>query len=159
MTFDKNEHLTVKEAAALVGKSESTIKRFVRENKGNKKYFKHEKLPTGHKKIYISKAFLELSFNSSKSTAKDKSEPLTKESKSTANQQFVDYLLSELEKKNEQLKEKDEKIQSLLDKQMDNVDKLLQLQDQAQKLQAMQNQKQLEEDTTKPKRGIWPFRR
>lgn len=146
MTFDRNEYVTVKEAVGFVGKSESTIKRFVRENKGRKNYFKYETLPTGMEKIYISKSFLELSFNGQKSTVNEKNEPLNK---NNGNQQFVDYLLSELDRKNEQLKEKEERIQSLMEKQMGNVEKLLQLQDQAQKLQAMYSQKQLDEVVAK----------
>ena len=154
MTFDRNEYLTVKEAAGLTSKSESTIKRFVNENKGNKKYFKFEELPTGHKKIYISKAFLMVSFEK-KSTPNTKSDSLKTDSKDSVNQPFVDYLLSQLAQKEEQLRAKDQRIEALMDKQMDNVDKLLVLQDQAQQLQSQQlqsQQKQIEDDSSKKKR-------
>jgi len=162
MTINTNEHLTVKEAAALFKKSESTIKRLVRDNKGKKKYFKYEKLPTGHKKIYISKAFLELTFNAQKTTPKDKSEPLSKNTKGAANQQFVDYLMEEIERKNEELQKKDERIQELQSEQQNTVNNLMELQRNSQELQAMQlknsEPKQIEQDTTKPRRG-WFGRR
>ena len=154
MNFDRNEYLTVKEAAGLTGKSESTIKRFVNVNKGKKKHFKFETLPTGHKKIYVSKTFLTVSFDH-KPTSNTKSDPLKADSKDSGNQPFVDYLLSQLAQKEEQLKAKDQRIEALMDKQMDNVDKLLVLQDQAQQLQSQQlqsQQKQIEDDSSKKKR-------
>lgn len=151
---DKNvKYLTVKEAAEFTGKSESTIKRLVRLEKGNKKVFKYEDLPTGFRKIYISKSFLEHYYDQSSSTVKEKNDPLKNTEKSNVNQGFVDYLLAEVERKNEQLKERDKKIFELMEKQTETVDKFLQLQDQAQKLQAVYSQKQLEESI--PKKRWW----
>lgn len=156
MAFEKNEHLTVREAAEFTGKSESTIKRIVRLEKGNKKYFKYETLPTGHQKIYISKAFLELYFGSKKSTIIKDHDLLNKNENTRNDADFVDFLIKENQRLNEQLKDKESKIYELMEKQTETVDKFLQLQDQAQKLQAVYSQKQLEEVIPKKR---WPWQR
>ena len=116
MGIDKNIFLTVKEAAGLTSKSVSTIKRFANNNKHYRKHFKYETLPTGHQKIFISKAFIETSFQIDSTSISKKR---TLESTS-ANPLFVDYLLSEIAKKDEELKAKDRRIDSLLDRLMSN---------------------------------------
>lgn len=158
MNFNKDDYLTVKEAAVLTEKSVSTIKRFANENKGNSKWFRYESLPTGYQKIYISKVFIERSFET-KLTTKIKIEPLSEPSKNTAEQQFLEYLKSEIEKKDEQLKSKDDEIKRLLEKQLENVDKLLVLQSQAQELhrgqQLQSQQKQIEDNSFNKKKRWW----
>ena len=116
MDIDENMFLTVKEAAGLTGKSVSTIKRFANNNKRYRKHFRYETLPTGHQKIFISKAFIETSFQIDSTSISKKR---TLESTS-ANPLFVDYLLSEIAKKDEELKAKDRRIDSLLDRLMSN---------------------------------------
>lgn len=147
---DKNiKYLSVKEAAEYTGKSESTIKRLVRSEKGNSKFFKFEKLPTGHQKIYISKAYLQQSFVKNDPLVNKKNDRLKVKVKNTVDQSFVAYLLKEVERQNEQLKEKDQKIYELMENQIQNTAKILQIQDQAQKLQAVASQSLLEESTSK----------
>lgn len=152
MNFNKNDYLTVKDAAVLTGKSVSTIKRFANDNKGKKKWFRYESLPTGHQKIYISKVFIERSFKTKTKTT-IKNEPLKETLKNTSEQQFLEYLKSEIDKKDEQLKSKDDEIKRLLEKQLENVDKLLVLQSQAQELHRGQ-QIQIE-NSNKKKKGFF----
>ena len=60
-------YLTIKEAVIYTGKSESTLRKLARENKGSKsKGVKLEMLKTGKEKIYLSQDFLNSYFNSSK---------------------------------------------------------------------------------------------
>jgi len=60
-------YLTIKEAVIYTGKSESTLRKLARENKGSKsKGVKFERLKTGHEKITFSEEFLNSYFNSSK---------------------------------------------------------------------------------------------
>lgn len=60
-------YLTIKEAVIYTGKSESTLRKLARENKGSKsKGVKLERLKTGKEKIYLSQDFLNSYFNSSK---------------------------------------------------------------------------------------------
>lgn len=116
--------LTIKEAADLTGKSESTIKRFVREtkNKQPKKYsntsfFKFEKLSTGHEKIMISEAFLCENYSTVQNANLNSSnEPLSEPLNNTVNQTLIEYLKQELDRKNDQIAEKDKQIESLLDR-------------------------------------------
>ena len=107
------KYLTIKEATELTGKSESTIKRFVREIKkkhpnkySSNKCFKFEKLPTGHEKVLISEDFL----NENYSTVQNAN------LNSSVNQTLMEFLKQELDHKNEQLAEKDRQIKSLLDR-------------------------------------------
>lgn len=116
--------LTIKEAAELTGKSESTIKRFVRETKKNhpKKYssnkcFKFEKLSTGHEKILIAEDFLKENYSTVQNTNLNSSnEPLSEPLNNTVNQTLIEYLKQELDRKNDQIAEKDKQIESLLDR-------------------------------------------
>lgn len=120
MNSSSVKFLTIKEAAAVTGKSESTLKRFVREvkQKQPKKYndnkcFKFDKLPTGHKKVLVSETFLSTTYpiiNSS--NINDSNEPLN----SVDNQEFLEHLKSEIILKNEQLSAKDKQIEALLDR-------------------------------------------
>lgn len=59
-------YLTIKEAVQYTGKSESTLRKLARENKGSKsKGVRFERLKTGHEKILFSSEFLNSYFNSS----------------------------------------------------------------------------------------------
>jgi hypothetical protein len=59
-------YLTIKEAVQYTGKSESTLRKLARENKGSKhKGVRFEKLKTGHEKILFAIDFLNSCFNSS----------------------------------------------------------------------------------------------
>lgn len=144
---DKNiKYYTVKEAAEITGKSESTIKRIVRNTKKNKpssianqKYFKFEILPTGHEKIFISREFLKEYFNVHESTLNQRSNDRSDERYSDGvNQTLIEFL-------KQQLVEKDKQIESLLDRNKE----ISLLVDQAQKLQAITSHKLLEESTQK----------
>lgn len=112
--------LTIKEAAELTGKSQSTIKRFVRETKNkqpnkysNNKCFKFEKLPTGHEKILIYEGFLNENYSTVQNTnLNSTNEPLN----DSVSQTLIEFLKQELDHKNEQLSEKDKQIESLLDR-------------------------------------------
>lgn len=113
MTDKSIKYYTVKEAAEITGKSESTIKRIVRNTKtnkpssiANKKYFKFEILPTGHEKIFISKGFLEEFFNVHNPTINERS--------SDRYDGGVDNPLIEFLK--QQLIEKDKQIEALMDR-------------------------------------------
>ena len=71
-------YLSIKDAAALTGKSESSVKRFVNQVKIKEpaKYrdparFKFEKLPNGNDKILISEVYLLARFTSSKNELHD----------------------------------------------------------------------------------------
>lgn len=117
MTDKNTKYLTVKQAAELTGKSESTIKRIVRNSKRNPKHFMFEKLPTGREKIFISKLFLDLHFNGQNSTVNQhSSDRLNEPLENIVIQDLVGYLKNELDKKNEQIAEKDKQIESLLDR-------------------------------------------
>ena len=116
--------LTIKEAAELTGKSESTIKRFVREtkNKQPKKYsstkcFKFEKLSTGHEKILIAEDFLSENYSTVQNgNLNSSNEQLNEPLNNSVNQTLIEYLKQELDCKNEQIAEKDRQIESLLDR-------------------------------------------
>lgn len=109
--------LTIKEAAELTGKSESTIKRFVREtkNKQPKKYssnkcFKFEKLSTGHEKILISEDFLNENYSTVQNTNLNSSnEQLNEPLNNSVNQELIEFLKA-------QLVEKDRQIEALIDR-------------------------------------------
>lgn len=59
-------YLTIKEAVIYTGKSESTLRKLARDNKGSKaKGVRFEKLKTGYEKITFSEDFLNSYFNSS----------------------------------------------------------------------------------------------
>jgi hypothetical protein len=156
MNSSNMRYLTIKEAAELTGKSESTIKRIARREKGNKKYFKYEKLPTGHQKVYVSISFLELQFGYKNSKVTKENDLLNSEETLGNKGVFVDFLIKENERLNDLLNNKDEKIFELMEKQAETVDKFLLVQDQAQKLQAMYSQKQLEEVI--PKKRWWQWK-
>lgn len=124
MNSSNMRFLTIKEAAELTGKSESTIKRFVREtkNKQPKKYidsrfFKFEKLSTNHEKILISEHFLNENYSTVQNANMNSSnEPLSEPLNNSINQTLIEFLKRELNHKNEQLSEKDKQIESLLDR-------------------------------------------
>lgn len=124
MNSSNMKFLTIKEAAELTGKSESTIKRFVREtkNKQPKKYsstkcFKFEKLSTGHEKILIAEDFLSENYSTVQNVNLNSSnEQLTEPLNNSVNQTLIEFLKQELGQKNEQLAEKDKQIESLLDR-------------------------------------------
>jgi hypothetical protein len=117
MTDKTQKYITVKDAAKLTGKSESTIKRIVRETKKNKpsyianqKYFKFEILPTGHEKIFISRDFLKEFFNIQNPTTKQRSNEHSNERyDNTVNQELIEFLKT-------QLIEKDKQIEALIDR-------------------------------------------
>lgn len=134
--------LTVQESASLTGKSESTIKRFIRSTRKDKpkKYndsecFKFEKLPTGHEKTLISESFLREHYSIVQgSTTKGSSESLSSHHENTVNQEFVEHLKSELALKNQQISEKDKQIETLLERNKETNLLFAQLQ-QSQTLQ------------------------
>lgn len=109
--------LTIKEAAELTGKSESTIKRFVRETKKNhpKKYssskcFKFEKLSTGHEKILIAEDFLKDNYSTVQNPNLNSStEQLNEPLNDSVNQELIEFLKA-------QLVEKDRQIEALIDR-------------------------------------------
>lgn len=154
------EFLTIKEAAEATGKGESTIKRFVRETKknnpnkySNNRCFKFEKLPTGHKKILISKSFLSETYSIvEKVNVNSSNKPLNEPLVSTENQELIAYLKKELEQRDKQLEQKDKQLEQK-DKQIEQLiestNKIGTLVDQGQKLQAIFQQKVIEQDTTK----------
>lgn len=114
MTDKNQKYLSVKEAVEYSGKSESTIKRMVRDVKANatksninKRFFKFEKLPNGHEKIFISKGFIDDYFNLKGPSIKTSSGTM-----SPPENELV-RLVSVLEK---QLDEKDKTIASLLER-------------------------------------------
>lgn len=127
--------LSIKDAAVLADKSESSIKRFVNQvkKKAPEKYrdstfFRFEKLPNGNDKILISEGFLLARFASSKNELHD----LVDYSENTDNtngshgsqrdlvgsayKKTIEILEKELDRKNKQLESKDKQIESLLDR-------------------------------------------
>lgn len=113
MTDKNTKYLTVKEAAELTGKSESTIKRIVHGSKRNSKHFMFEKLPTGREKIFVSKTFLDIHFNGQKTTFKQRS-----------NDRYIDspdHDIVEILKG--VIAEKDKQIESLLENQRDYLER------------------------------------
>ena len=132
------QFLTIQESAEVTGKSESTIKRFVREikSKNPKKYsdskcFRFEKLPTGHKKILISLSFLQEKYSTVQT---DRLNGSNEHFNSSDSQELVSFL-------KEQLREKDKVIETLLERNKE-VNILF--------AQSQQNQTfRLEADTTK----------
>lgn len=110
MTDKNTKYLTVKQAAELTGKSESTIKRIVRDSKRNPKHFMFEKLPTGREKIFVSKSFLDHYFNGQNSTVNQRSfDHLNEPLNDSLNQELIDFLKA-------QLIEKDRQIEALIDR-------------------------------------------
>lgn len=117
MNSSSMRFLTIKEAADLTGKSESTIKRFVREtkNKQPKKYsntnnFKFEKLSTGHEKTLISEGFLKENYSTVQNEKLNSSnEPLSEPLDNTINESIIEFL-------KQQLIEKDKQIEALMDR-------------------------------------------
>lgn len=110
MTDKNTKYLTVKQAAELTGKSESTIKRIVRDSKRNPKHFMFEKLPTGREKIFVSKSFLDLYFNGQNSTVNQRSSDRSNEPlNDSLNQELINFLKA-------QLIEKDRQIEALIDR-------------------------------------------
>jgi len=109
MTDKNTKYLTVKQAAELTGKSESTIKRIVRDSKRNPKHFMFEKLPTGREKIFVSKSFLDLYFNGQNSTvnqrSNERSHERLNESSNAIYLKTIEILERELESKNKQIDE------------------------------------------------------
>lgn len=111
------KYLTIKEAADLTGKSESTIKRFVRETKKKqpKKYssvkcFKFEKLSTGHEKILIAEDFLNENYSTVQNVNLNSSnEQLNEPLNSSENESIIEFL-------KQQLIEKDKQIEALMDR-------------------------------------------
>lgn len=111
------EFWSIKDAAALVGKSESSIKRVVSSIKKNdpkkyknSKYFKFEKLKTGLEKIYLSHLLLEENFNWSNTSSLNHSET---SSMTSSDESVKDELITVL--KNE-LAEKNKTIESLIER-------------------------------------------
>lgn len=93
-------YLTIKEAVIYTGKSESTLRKLARENKGSKsKGVKLERLKTGKEKIYLSQDFLNSYFNSSK--------------ENTATNSATNSATNILDILHEQLKAKDSQISDL----------------------------------------------
>lgn len=117
MNSSNMKFLTIKEAADLTGKSESTIKRFIRETKNkqpkkysNTKFFKFEKLSTGHQKIMISEDFLCENYSTVQNANLNSStEPLNEPLNNSLNQELIDFLKA-------QLIEKDRQIEALIDR-------------------------------------------
>lgn len=111
------KYLTIKEAAELTGKSESTIKRFVRETKKKQpikynsiKCFKFEKLSTGHEKILIAEDFLNENYSTVQNVNLNSSnEQLNEPLKNSENESFIEFL-------KQQLVEKDKQIEALMDR-------------------------------------------
>ena len=119
--------LSIKDAAVLTGKSESSVKRFVNQVKTKEpaKYrdparFKFEKLPNGNDKILISEVYLLSRFTSSKNELHDPVDDLVNSYESLDNtngshgsqnepHDLVEFLKA-------QLVEKDKQIESLLDR-------------------------------------------
>lgn len=129
------KYLSIKEAAALTGKSESSIKRFVNQvkTKEPEKYrdtlhFKFEKLSNGSDKILISETYLTARFTSSKNELHDLVDEPVKKSKTSENnnsshgshigskdelhdlvvssyQKTIEILQGELDQKNKQINE------------------------------------------------------
>jgi hypothetical protein len=125
------KYLSIKDAAALTGKSESSVKRFVNQvkNKEPEKYrdsalFRFEKLPNGNDKILISEVYLLARFTSSKNELHDLTGDLVDSSKSTDNtngshgsqndphdlvesayKKTIEILEKELDRKNKQIDE------------------------------------------------------
>jgi hypothetical protein len=140
------KYLSIKEAAALTGKSESSIKRFVNQVKTKEpdKYrditrFKFEKLPNGNDKILISETYLIARFTRSKNELHD----LVNSSKNTENtngshsspigskselhdlvvssyQKTIEILQSELDQKNKQINELLENQREYLERQKES---------------------------------------
>lgn len=113
MNSSNMRYLTIKEAAELTGKSESTIKRFVRETKkkqpkkySNNKCFKFEKLSTGHEKILIAEDFLNENYSTVQNGDLNSSNEQLNDS---VNQELIEFLKA-------QLIEKDKQIEALIDR-------------------------------------------
>ena len=111
------EYWSVKDAAALVGKSESSIKRLVstiKNSSPNKykdlKYFRFEKLKNGVDKVYLSTLLLEESFTWSNTDSMTYSET---SSMTGSNESVKDEMIALL--KNE-LSERNKTIDSLIER-------------------------------------------
>lgn len=107
---------SIEESADYTKKSVSSIKRFVSELKKkhpkeyeNKDFIKLEPLPTGHKKVYISKTLLDEKFNSSQSSFNS-----SKKEESTIAvellKETIEILKRELEVKNGQIEALNERL-------------------------------------------------
>jgi len=126
--------LSIKDAAALIGKSESSIKRFVNQVKvkepdkyRNPVFFKFERMSNGNDKILISEAYLLVRFTSSKNEPHDlisdplySSENTNKPNSSNGSKNephdLVEFLKAQLIEKDKQIESLLSRIESLLDR-------------------------------------------
>ncbi|MCI5057939.1 MAG: hypothetical protein MRY83_17630 [Flavobacteriales bacterium] len=122
--------LTIEEAIAQTGKSESTIRRLIRSlsNTDEKKFLKKERLANGGYKYRISKEFLQEKYgklNAAKETPK-KEKPVKKRSNDPAPNtditnldialQYIESLERQIRVKDTQLLERDKQISELIDR-------------------------------------------
>lgn len=112
MNNSNDNFLTIKEAAAAVNKSESSIKRFVNRIKNetpkkykDSKYFKFEKLKTGHQKIYINEHFLNSSFEVFNGSTMNSSSEQLEDIRASIYLKTIGILEKELDQKNKQIDE------------------------------------------------------
>ena len=164
------EFLSIKDCVSYTSKSESTIKRLVKEvqlsvkNKTElSKKIKFELLKTGHRKVLISKTFIEEYFNiKNNSTIQDNnlnsSDELFKEYNDMKIIDLITVQLKEKDKQieqlNSQLKVKDEQIEQL----NRSVNELIISQQQSNAIlfEGGKSVKLLEQDTRK--KSWWPFK-
>lgn len=111
---------SIEESADYTKKSVSSIKRFVSELKKkhpkeyeNKDFIKLEPLPTGHKKVYISKTLLDEKFNSSSEKTNHSESNNVNSSNMVAVEllkETIEILKRELEVKNGQIEALNERL-------------------------------------------------
>ena len=117
----EEKYISIKETCELFNKSLSTIRRLIKDIPTNK--LKYEKLPTGHKKIFIDRDYLNDYFKEPIQQTNSSSEvPLNDSNERLIEtlENVIKMLNNELESKNKQLQEKDKQIESLIERQREN---------------------------------------
>jgi L-ribulose-5-phosphate 3-epimerase UlaE len=140
------EFLSIKDSVYYTSKSESTIKRLVKEIQSSSKNkaalskkIKFEPLKTGHQKTFINKAFLDEYFNiGNYSTIQNDSSNDSSESLyNRIDLKIIDILKVELDEKNKQIERLNSQISELIERQKESnillLDKSIKLLDTPKK--------------------------
>ena len=110
----ENKFISIKEACNLFNKSNSTIRRVIKESPENQ--LKKEKLKTGHYKIFISVEYLNQYFNG-QLTNNDSNELLMNNSN---DEQLVNSLNNTIDILKKELENKNNTIESLIERQRES---------------------------------------
>ena len=117
-----NKYISIKEACELFNKSLSTIRRLIKDIPTNK--LKYEKLPTGHKKIFIEREYLNEYFNEKKQ-GNDSINSQVNDSLNNSNEQLlIKTYQSIIKTLNDELENKNKQINSLVENNRDTQKEL-----------------------------------